>query len=191
MKRSFFLYLLILNPFLSIAQQKLPKYMSHDTSLYQYPPMLILKMPGNDMKLKMYEISRLNPGDIDSISVLKDTSAIKLYGKEGRFGVVIIKMKKSSKIADSCTDIYSLNNVIINSKPLKSYNLPVYIDSLYVNRPEKVDMMMPQVKSATINTEPTTGIKFINIITYKDDIPTKSEDQKEKSKNDGIQIMIR
>lgn len=153
--------------------------------------MLILKMPGNDMKLKMYEISRLNPGDIDSISVLKDTSAIKLYGKEGRFGVVIIKMKKSSKIADSCTDIYSLNNVIINSKPLKSYNLPVYIDSLYVNRPEKVDMMMPQVKSATINTEPTTGIKFINIITYKDDIPTKSEDQKEKSKNDGIQIMIR
>jgi hypothetical protein len=190
MKRSFFIYLLVISPVLGLAQQKLPKYMSHDTSLYQYPPLVILKMPGNDMNLKMSELNQVNPNDIDSITVLKDTNAVKPYGKEARFGVLIIKMKKNIAIIDTGINSYCINNLIINSKPLKSYGLPVYIDSLYVNRPENVDMMTTKVKSATISTELKTGIKFINILTNKSGM-IKSEDQKEKPKSNGTTIMIR
>ena len=174
-----------------MAQQKLPKYMSHDTSLYQYPPLVILKMPGNDMNLKMSELSQVNPNDIDNITVLKDTNAVKPYGKEAQFGVLIIKMKKNIAINDTGIDGNCINNLIINTKPLKSYNLPVYIDSLYVNRPENVDMMMTKVKSATISTEPKTGIKYISILTNKSGVVIKNKDPKEKSKNDGTTIMIR
>jgi hypothetical protein len=191
MKRSFFIYLLVISPILGLAQQKLPKYMSHDTSLYQYPPLVILKMPNAHKNLKMSELNQVNPNDIDSVTILKDTNAVKLYGKEARFGVLIIKMKKDIAIIDTGIDSYCVNNFLINNKTVKSYNLPVYIDSLYVNRPENVDMMMIKVKSATINTEPTTGIKFINILTYKGGIIIKSDDQKEKPKNDGTTIMIR
>lgn len=39
-------------------------------------------------------ISTLNPNDISSIEVLKDLSAMALYGKEGQNGVIVITTKK-------------------------------------------------------------------------------------------------
>ena len=46
------------------------------------------KIIGND------DISKIKPNDIESVTVLKDESATKLYGEKGKNGVVIIKMKK-------------------------------------------------------------------------------------------------
>ena len=46
------------------------------------------KIIGND------DITKIKPNDIESITVLKDESATKLYGEKGKNGVVIIKMKK-------------------------------------------------------------------------------------------------
>ena len=46
------------------------------------------KIIGND------DITKIKPNDIESVTVLKDESATKLYGEKGKNGVVIIKMKK-------------------------------------------------------------------------------------------------
>jgi TonB family protein len=46
------------------------------------------KIIGND------DISKIKPNDIESVTVLKDESATKIYGEKGKNGVVIIKMKK-------------------------------------------------------------------------------------------------
>ncbi len=39
------------------------------------------------------EVNALSPNEIESISVLKDENAVKLYGEKGRNGVIIIKTK--------------------------------------------------------------------------------------------------
>jgi len=49
--------------------------------------------------IKNNEINSINPNDIESVEVLKDTSATTLYGSRGKNGVVIIKTK--SKAAGS------------------------------------------------------------------------------------------
>ena len=46
------------------------------------------KIIGND------DITKIKPNDIESVTVLKDESAMKIYGEKGKNGVVIIKMKK-------------------------------------------------------------------------------------------------
>jgi len=45
-------------------------------------------------KVSSEEMSSINPNDIEAIEVFKGASAIKLYGEEGKKGVVIIKLKK-------------------------------------------------------------------------------------------------
>ena len=42
-------------------------------------------------------LQNINPNDIESISILKDKSAVSLYGKEGEDGVVLITTKTGSK----------------------------------------------------------------------------------------------
>jgi TonB-dependent SusC/RagA subfamily outer membrane receptor len=42
-------------------------------------------------------LQNINPTDIESISILKDKSAVSLYGKEGEDGVVLITTKSGSK----------------------------------------------------------------------------------------------
>ncbi|NRD19550.1 hypothetical protein HNV08_05790 [Winogradskyella eckloniae] len=41
-------------------------------------------------------LKKLNPNDIESVTVLKDEKAIKAYGEKGRNGVVVIKLKNSN-----------------------------------------------------------------------------------------------
>jgi len=43
------------------------------------------------------DISHLNPGDIESISVLKDASAAAIYGARGANGVILITLKSGAK----------------------------------------------------------------------------------------------
>lgn len=42
-----------------------------------------------------FDVSSIDPKDIESISVLKGKSALDLYGEEGKNGVVIINLKKA------------------------------------------------------------------------------------------------
>jgi TonB-dependent SusC/RagA subfamily outer membrane receptor len=43
-------------------------------------------------------VQNINPNDIESISILKDKSAISLYGKEGEDGVILITTKSGTTL---------------------------------------------------------------------------------------------
>ncbi|MDR1516658.1 MAG: hypothetical protein LBS52_00915 [Dysgonamonadaceae bacterium] len=66
------------------------------------PPPPVLKTLGTSKSLIILdgkevseeEMQKLSPDDIQSFSVLKDSSATKVYGEKGKNGVIIIEMKK-------------------------------------------------------------------------------------------------
>lgn len=53
------------------------------------------------------EIDRVNPNDVESISVIKDASAAAVYGARGAFGVVLITTKKGQEKDGKATVRYS------------------------------------------------------------------------------------
>jgi TonB-dependent SusC/RagA subfamily outer membrane receptor len=55
----------------------------------QDKPLFIL-----DGKWIDYDINKIDPNDIESITVLKDSTAVKTYGTKGKNGVILIKSKK-------------------------------------------------------------------------------------------------
>ena len=46
-------------------------------------------------EISMNAMERMNPSDIESVSVLKDSASIKIYGKRGENGVILVTTKKS------------------------------------------------------------------------------------------------
>ncbi|MCY7349406.1 MAG: TonB-dependent receptor [Cytophagaceae bacterium] len=62
------------------------------------------------------DLNRVNPNDIESISVLKDASAAAVYGARAAFGVVLVTTKsgKSGKITVSLNNQFSLTRPIFN-----------------------------------------------------------------------------
>lgn len=53
------------------------------------------------------EIDRVNPADVESISVIKDASAAAVYGARGAFGVILITTKKGTDNEGKATVRYS------------------------------------------------------------------------------------
>jgi TonB-linked SusC/RagA family outer membrane protein len=55
--------------------------------------------------------SRLNPNDVESISVLKDAASVAIYGARGAFGVVLITTKSAAKgkVSVAYSGNYSIN----------------------------------------------------------------------------------
>ncbi len=53
------------------------------------------------------EIDRVNPADVESISVIKDASAAAVYGARGAFGVILITTKKGNDSEGKATVRYS------------------------------------------------------------------------------------
>ncbi|MEP0713157.1 periplasmic heavy metal sensor [Algoriphagus sp.] len=62
------------------------------TSSNSAPPLYYIDTKDGMKQLK--EISTINPDNIQSIEVLKDKSAIDLFGDKGKNGVIIIKLKE-------------------------------------------------------------------------------------------------
>lgn len=58
--------------------------------ILENPPLIIVD--GEKMS-KDFELNSIDPHDIQSMSVLKDKSAIDIYGDEGKNGVIIITKK--------------------------------------------------------------------------------------------------
>jgi TonB-dependent SusC/RagA subfamily outer membrane receptor len=69
------------------------------------------------------DIDKLNPEDIESISVLKDAAASAIYGARAPYGVVLVTTKKGKK-GEKLTATYSGNVTI--AKPQR---LPEMLDS--------------------------------------------------------------
>jgi TonB family protein len=44
-------------------------------------------------EIKKEELNQLEPGTIETVTVLKDNEAVKIYGEKGRDGIIIIKTK--------------------------------------------------------------------------------------------------
>lgn len=51
-----------------------------------------------DGKEYVGDLSKINPGRIESITVLKDEEAAAVYGAKGKNGVVLVKTKKAGKL---------------------------------------------------------------------------------------------
>lgn len=59
-----------------------------------------------------FDMSSLNPADVESISVLKNKSAKDLYEEEGKDGVIIIATKKSSHATDASAKVVAGESVL-------------------------------------------------------------------------------
>jgi hypothetical protein len=47
-----------------------------------------------DLEIKHEQLSKIDPNEINSITVFKEASAVEKYGDRAKFGAVIIEMKK-------------------------------------------------------------------------------------------------
>ena len=61
-----------------------------------------------EKKSKDYDLKSINPNDIESFTILKDKSAVELYGEDGRNGVIIVT--KKSKLLEYKSDVLELKN---------------------------------------------------------------------------------
>lgn len=63
------------------------------------------------------DLNRLNPNDIESISVLKDAAASAIYGARGAFGVILVKTKeaKSGKMSISYNGYFSASSPTVRT----------------------------------------------------------------------------
>jgi len=72
------------------------KYYLNVRSNSGVPPLVVI-----DGKIGDQDLSKLNPNSIESISVLKSVSATKLYGEQGKDGVIVIVTKGNSTKPES------------------------------------------------------------------------------------------
>jgi TonB-dependent SusC/RagA subfamily outer membrane receptor len=96
----------------------------------------VIRFPGNnglqplfiiDSKLSdSSAISKLNPQDIKSINIFKDSSAVAAYGEKAKNGVVIIKTKSLERKTDTVlpnTDVSNLT-IVGTQKYMSEFSLP-------------------------------------------------------------------
>ena len=67
-------------------------------------------------------IDNINPGDIESMDILKDASATAIYGSRGANGVVIVTTKqgKNGKVTLSLGQSVTLDNIVDNEKMMNA-----------------------------------------------------------------------
>jgi predicted metal-binding transcription factor (methanogenesis marker protein 9) len=109
----------------------------------------------------------LDPKEIESIEVLKDSTAKLKYGDAGKFGVIIIYPKPRVKFlrVDKILKIYNLST---EDKKLK-----ICINKTLLRNPQLLLIEKSQIESVEVTTDrnginihdANSGEKFINIIT--------------------------
>ncbi|WP_091092380.1 SusC/RagA family TonB-linked outer membrane protein [Flavobacterium gillisiae] len=70
------------------------------------------------------DFSRINPNDVESISVLKDASASAIYGSRAAYGVILVTTKrgKEGKMAINYNTYYAAQSAIVLPKWLGAYD---------------------------------------------------------------------
>ena len=76
------------------------------------------------------EFSTIDPGEMESIDVLKGKSATSLYGDKGVNGVVMITTKNNSQMSDSKAKSPNDNKSILQLGSLKNYNVLLIVDGI-------------------------------------------------------------
>lgn len=74
------------------------------------------------------DINRLNPQDIESVSVLKDAASSSIYGSRAPFGVILITTKKgkSGKLSVNYNNSLRWSNAINMAETVDSYTFATY-----------------------------------------------------------------
>lgn len=91
-----------------------------ETSITGGEPLILV----DNVPVTADEFSRINPQDIDNISVLKDASSAAIYGARASFGVILVTTKKGD---DEKVRITYSGNVSVNNMP----NLPELVTDPY------------------------------------------------------------
>lgn len=70
------------------------------------------------------DFARINPNDVESISILKDASASAIYGSRAAYGVILVTTKKgkAGKMAVNYNTYYAVQSAIVIPKWLGSYD---------------------------------------------------------------------
>ncbi|NLZ94483.1 MAG: TonB-dependent receptor plug domain-containing protein [Bacteroidales bacterium] len=107
------------------------------------------------VQTKGFDASSINPEDIDNISVLKNESAIELYGEEGKNGVIHIETKenKSTAYNNKTTTLSDQFNISENEKvnALIDYDKIAFVIGDKLAAKEEVEALKPeQMKGVNI-----------------------------------------
>lgn len=81
------------------------------------------------------DMNRLNPQDIESVSVLKDAAASSIYGSRAPFGVILITTKrgKSGKLSVNYNNSFRWNHSINMPEMTDSYSFATYYNEAAAN----------------------------------------------------------
>jgi len=126
-----------------------------DTTHFKNAPLFVLQLPLSD-PVEATGITA-KPEDIESINVFKDRPSLNEYGERATNGLIVIKLNKKLKFL-------TLNELLVSNQ-ITDTSLPVYIDSAIVDKRGKYLFEPQLVKSAKIETEQQTGMKYISITT--------------------------
>lgn len=134
----------------------------------------VLVIIDGEKKPKDFDLTFVNPKDIESISVLKDKSAVELYGEEGKNGVLIITMKKGGK--DDQPTIHSKADSLpvvsnLNAKDSGKSGIRIRGSENSLNKPLIVVDGEKKSKDFKLNSIDPKDINSINVL--KDDSATK------------------
>jgi TonB-dependent SusC/RagA subfamily outer membrane receptor len=127
-------------------------------------------------------IDRLNPNDIESISVLKDNAAVNVYGEKGKNGVILVTTKRTAAI-ESKPEATKTTPASVDSNHLKNYvnginsfsgtNKPlVIVDGQEVSniddiRPDDIKSISVLKESSSVNIYGEKGKNGVILITLK------------------------
>ena len=81
------------------------------------------------------DMNRLNPQDIESVSVLKDAAASSIYGSRAPFGVILITTKKGKegKLSVNYNNSFRWNKAINMPQSVDSYTFATYFNEAATN----------------------------------------------------------
>ncbi len=93
------------------------------------PPLVVIDgIPGGNL-------NRINPSDIESISILKDAASAAIYGQDGAYGVILVttKVGKAGKVRVSYNNNFAFASVINMPKMLNSLEFATIYNEACVN----------------------------------------------------------
>ena len=124
------------------------------------------------------DMNRLNPQDIESVSVLKDAAASSIYGSRAPFGVIMITTKKgkSGKLSVNYNNSLRWNKAINMPKSVDSYTFATYFNEAATNagtagyfsqeRLQKIKDFMEGKISGGVDPDPNNPTRWGDLYVY-------------------------
>lgn len=121
------------------------------------------------------DMNRLNPQDIESVSVLKDAAASSIYGSRAPFGVILITTKKgkSGKLSVNYNNSFRWNKSINMPETVDSYTFATYFNEAATNagmtghfsaeRLQKIKDFMDGKISGGIDPDPNNPTRWADL----------------------------